>query len=70
MRVTEHFLSIFVTFFGFYVGFVKHTLKMWKDTRAAVLCQTESAHSRPAISKSLGEIRTKQVFFILSLSRL
>lgn len=40
LRVTivkEHFLTIFMTSFGFYVGVVKHTLKMWKDTRVAML---------------------------------
>lgn len=77
MRVTQHFLTIFMTFFGFCVGVVKHTVKMWKDTREAVLVSDRKLiwcfvwdTTTAAISKSLRDIRTKQAFFILSLSRL
>lgn len=77
MRVTQHFLTIFMTFFGFCVGVVKHTVKMWKDTREAVLVSDRKLiwcfvwdTTTAAISKSLGDIRTKKAFFILSLSRL
>lgn len=53
---------------------------MWKDTREAVLVSDRkliwyfvwgaATAATAAISKSLGDIRTKQVFFILPLSRL
>lgn len=79
-RVIQHFLTIFMTFFDFCVGVVKHTLKMWKDTREAVLVSDRkliwyfvwgaTTAATAAISKSLGDIRTKQVFFVLPLSRL
>lgn len=77
MRIKEHFLTVFMTSFGFSVRVVKHTLKMWKDGRVAVLVSVRKlvwylvwGTTTAAIGKSLGEIRTKQVFFILPLSRL